>query len=146
MYRLRTATTEPSDILLAWWAAWAVFLIGGLLTVATIWLTLSNSGPAIVPGVFFLWTAFGTILMALGALGVRVCEEFGNKIGVDRESVKADLRTFVAVGVFLGAGVGAALGASLGSAALGLATGPLVGLVLGMAVLLRVRRARPIAR
>ena len=146
MYRLRTATTEPSDILVAWWAAWAVFLFGGLLTVATIWLTLSNLGPTVVPGVFFLWTVFGTILMALGALGARVCEELGNKFVVDRESVKADLRTFVAAGVLLGAGVGTALGALLGSASLGLATGPLIGLVLGMAVWLRVRRARLINR
>lgn len=142
MYQLRTLTPEPSNVWFAWWAALAVFLIGGFLTTAIIWLAVNSLGRAFVPEVFLLLTASGIILMAIGALGIRVCKTLGSRAPADRSTGDAGLRTFIGVGMISGAVGGSALGVVLGSVAVGLATGPLVGLVLGMAVWLLVRGSR----
>jgi len=126
-------TADPSSI----WFAWAVLFLGGLLAVASIWLTLTNLDRTAILYVLLPGTAIGTLLMVLGALGIRVCEMLYAKGSGLRET---ELLTYISVGGSLAAGAGAALGLWFGSVALGVTVGPIVGVALGFAVWIRAHR------
>lgn len=137
MEQLQTQSSRTADRSSIWFA-WAVLFLGGLLAVSAIWLTLTNLDRTVILNVLLPGTAIGTLLMVLGALGIRTCEMLYAKGSVDLR--ETELLTYVFVGGALAAGVGTALGVWLGAVALGVTVGPLAGVALGFAVWIRANR------
>ena len=59
----------------AGWAAWFVFCTGGLVTIAAIWLTVTNPARETIFFVLAPGIAVGLVLMFLGHLGVSVTQQ-----------------------------------------------------------------------
>jgi hypothetical protein len=134
--RLGNASAEISNV----WLAWAIFFLGGILTLSAIWLTLTNLDRTVIFYVLIPGTAIGMILMMLGTVGVRVCEELERQARPQRKKDEESLLRYIAMGVSSVTILGAGLGLLLGSVALGLAVGPLIGLAIAMAAWVRAMK------
>ena len=134
---LRGITTGSSNA----WGAWVVLFLGGLLTVSAIWLALTNLDRTVILYVLIPGTGIGTILMLLGALGLRVCEELEGLDAAHRQSVEGKLVIYLVVSISFAMSAGIASGVLFGSVVLGITVGPLVGLAVGMAAWIFAQRS-----
>jgi hypothetical protein len=129
MGELNTFTDREPSIT---WVAWWVLGLGGLLTIAAIWLTMTNLNREVIFYVLLPGTAIGTLLMVLGGLGVVVCAELDR--ATDSQKAVSGLTRQIILWSAAGTVIGVALGILLGSIAIGVAVGPLFGMTFGMAV------------
>jgi len=140
MKHLRTTYPEQP------WTGWVVLLLGAILTVCTLWLTVTNLERTVILFVLIPGAAIGTTLMVIGSLGIRVCAEINDAAEADRRKLEADYLTCFTRGISSGTAAGILLGIVFGSLAIGVMAGPLVGLTLGMATWVRARETRRVTR